>query len=450
MQRFAVIQPLPEVLASRGFEHAGDLPVIMGEGGTKFDPDANEFLYERCLGYWPPVVGGQQPPVTPRSQRTYAHALADFLSYAATRNLDLTTIDYVRHVYGRYQSEMLSGTWSVSKRALSPNTVNARVDRACEYLTWLGDKGRRSQFLVPTEEVEVEFGSPRSASSATRTVHSRKGRARRRRKELRLPTDRELGAWLADLERRHGSAVALACELVLQTAIRKAELIGWRVDTIPRSERDWAIANPTARPEDQHIVVTICYGAKGGISGVVDGDKLGPEREILVPLTLARRLREYQQKARGRALLELKKQFKGAELAKHMSNPHLFLDERTGLPINYDRVTNCWRNVDALPFKGWSPHGGRHWWSCMKLWRQLKLMEADLKARGEGAGRSLMVMAGDIIDLEIKPQLGHVDRATTLRYIRWVARQFGVALPTRYADHLEATDDTTETTGAEH
>ena len=101
MQRFAVIQPLPEVLASRGFEHAGDLPVIMGEGGTKFDPDANEFLYERCLGYWPPVVGGQQPPVTPRSQRTYAHALADFLSYAATRNLDLTTIDYVRHVYGK-------------------------------------------------------------------------------------------------------------------------------------------------------------------------------------------------------------------------------------------------------------------------------------------------------------------------------------------------------------
>jgi hypothetical protein len=86
----------------------------------------------------------------------------------------------------------------------------------------------------------------------------------------------------------------------------------------------------------------------------------------------------------------------------------------------------------------------------MKLWRQLKLMEADLKARGEGAGRSLMVMAGDIIDLEIKPQLGHVDRATTLRYIRWVARQLGVALPTRYADHLEATDDTMETTGAEH
>lgn len=449
MQRFAAILPQAERLAAMGYPHAADLPVIMGDGGTRFDADANEFLYERCLGYWPPAVGGQQPPVTPRSQRTYAHALADFLSYAWKRNLDLKKIDYVRHIYGRYQSEMLSGTWSATERALSPSTVNARVDRACEYLTWLADKGRRSQFLVPTEDREISVGSPRSTGSATRTVRARQGRARRRRKNLRLPTDQELGLWLSDLERRHGAAMALSCELVLQTAIRKAELIGWRVDTIPQREADWDIVNPTARPEDQNIAVTICYGTKGGKFGTVDGDKLGPEREILVPLTLARRLREYHDKARRRSLLVLKARFKGAELARHMSNPHLFLDERTGLPIGYDRVTNCWRNVDALPFKGWSPHGGRHWWACMKLWRELKLMEADLKARGEGAGRSLIVMANDIIRLEIKDQLGHLDLATTQIYIRWVARQLGVALPTRYADYLAASDDTAEPTGTE-
>lgn len=232
--------------------------------------------------------------------------------------------------------------------------------------------------------------------------------------------------------------MALACELVLQTAIRKAELIGWRVDTIPRSEADWVIVNPTARPEDQNIVVTISFGTKGGKFGEADGDKIGPEREILVPLTLARRLRDYHDKARRRSLLMLKSGFKGAELARRMSDPHLFLDERTGLPISYDRVTNCWRNVEALPFRGWSPHGGRHWWACMKLWRELKLMEADLKARGEGAGRSLIAMATDIIRLEIKDQLGHLDLETTQRYIRWVARQLSVALPMSYADHLDS------------
>jgi integrase len=438
MQRFAAIQPQADALAAMGYPHAADLPVIMGNGGTRFDADANEFLYERCLGYWPPVVGGQQPPVTPSSQRTYAQALADFLSYACTRNLDLKKIDYVRHIYGRYQSEMLAGTWSVTSCALSPSTVNARVDRACEYLSWLADKGRRMSFSVPTEDRDLHFGSASSTGSATRTVRARKGRARQRRKDLQLPTDRQLGLWLSDLERRHGSAMALASELVLQTAIRKAELIGWRVDTIPRREADWVIVNPTARPEDQNIVVTIRYGTKGKKFGEVDGDKIGPEREILVPLTLARRLRDYHHKARRRSLLVLKAGFKGAELARRMSDPHLFLDERTGLPIGYDRVTNCWRNVDALPFKGWSPHGGRHWWACMKLWRELKLMEADLKSRGDGAGRSLIAMATDIIRLEIKDQLGHLDLATTQGYIRWVARQLSVALPTSYANYLDS------------
>ena len=439
MEKFFAVKTNAEVLAAKGFSHAGSLPVIMGNGGTKYHADANEFLYERCLGYWPPEVESQQPPVTPRSQQTYAEGLADFLSYASTRALDLTTIDYVRHIYGRYQSEMLAGTWSTKARPLSPSTVNARVDRACEYLAWLSFKGRREQFVVPTQELTVHVESSRLTRSATRMVRARKGRTRQRRKELQTPTDQQLGLWLGNVERRHGSAIALAFELVLQTAIRKAELIGWRIDTIPRSPTEWVIANPTARTEDQNIIVTIRYGTKGGNFGLIDGDKLGPERDILVPLTLAYRLHDYREKDRRRALLKLRPKFKGIELARHMSDRHLFLDERTGLPIGYDRVTNCWRNVDALPFRGWSPHGGRHWWACMKLWRELKLMEADLKARGDTAGRSLIAMATDIIRLEIKDQLGHLDIETTHLYIRWVARQLSVALPTNYAEYLQST-----------
>lgn len=441
MQDFTAIQPDAEALTGKGFPHAASLPIIMRDGGTRYDPDANEFLYERCLGYWPPSIDGQQPPLTPSSQQAYAQALADFLSYASKRNIDLSEIDYVLHIYGRYQPEMLTGTWSVTGRALSPATVNARVDRGCEYVAWLAYKGRRKPFVVPTENVAVDFGSHRLPRSATRMVRARKGRARPRRKDLQLPTDQQLGAWLVDIERRHGPALALACELVLQTAVRKAELIGWRVDTIARHKAEWVIANPTARPEDQNIVVTIRYGTKGGIFGVVDGDKLGPERAILVPLPLAHRLHEYCERARRRALLKLKERFKGDELARRISDPHLFLDERTGLAIGYDRVTNCWRNVDALPFKGWSPHGGRHWWACMKLWRELKLMEADLRARGDATGHSLIALATDIIRLEIKDQLGHLDLGTTHRYIRWVARQLSVALPTSYAEYMQSTDD---------
>jgi integrase len=441
MQQFAVVLPDPVALAAKGFAHASHLPVIFKDGGTKYDRDSNEFLYERCLGYWPPSVDGQSPPVTPKSQRTYGYALADFLTYAAKRAIDLTKADYVMHIYGRYQPEMLAGTWSASGRPLSPNTVNPRVDRACEYLAWLAFKGRRQHFVVPTRDVDVSISSPNSTRSDVQTVRARKGRARSRRSDLQLPTDEELGRWLADVERRHGPTLALAFELILQTAIRKAELVGWRVDTIPRDPSRWVIVNPTARPEDQNISVSIRFGTKGGNFGVDGSDKIGPERDILVPLTLARRLHEYRENSRRRSLMKLKVQHKGTELAKRMGDPHLFLDERSGEPVDYDRVTNCWRNVEALPFGGWSPHGGRHWWACMKLWRSLKMREAELKSRGEMAGEALISMATDIIRLEIKDQLGHVDLATTHRYIRWVARQLSVALPTTYAKYMQAADD---------
>ena len=69
------------------------------------------------------------------------------------------------------------------------------------------------------------------------------------------------------------------------------------------------------------------------------------------------------------------------------------------------------------------------------------MREAELKSRGEMAGQALIAMATDIIRLEIKDQLGHVDPATTHRYIRWVARQLSVALPTTYAKYMQAAND---------
>lgn len=440
MQRYSVVRPLAEVLASKGYEHAAALPILLKDGGTRYDPDSNEFLFERCLGYWPQGRDGQRPSVTPMSQSTYAHALADFLSYAAIRKIDVADADYVRHVYGRYQSEMLAGTWSSDGEPLSESTVNSRVDRACEYLAWLAYKGRRPNFLVPTRDFELKLGSDKRSHSDVRLIKSRDGRAQTRRKDLRLPTDQELGKWLASVDRRHGAELVLAFELILQTAIRKAELIGWRIDTIPRSEADWTVANPTALPEDQSIIVSIRYGTKGRMFGEDAGDKIGPRRDILVPLVLARRIQEYRDTARRRALVKLAARFKGAELARRMSDPHLFLDSRTGEPLDYDRVTNCWRNVAALPFRGWSPHGGRHWWACMKLWRGLKARELELKSRGELSEQSLLALGTDIIRLEITDQLGHVDLATTHRYVRWVAFQLGVALPTTYAAYMEAED----------
>lgn len=440
MRPYTVVQPDPQKLSEAGFGSAIDVPVIFARG-SKYHEEANEFLYERCLGYWPPCPLGQEIPVTRASALTYARDLANVCEYLDARKIALSQAEYVTDLIGRYQKEMVAGSWSSYGKPLADTTINARVSRGRELLQWMADKGRRSAFHVPCHDATVYRGSAfDSHGHRGTTVSVPSGQIAVRPKALHLPTDQKLGIWLNGVHLSFGKTIALAVETVLHTALRKAELVGLRLDSIPRNPDEWEIVNPLAAPESQNILISVRYGTKGRQYGWDSGDKIGPTRQILVPLQLAKQIHEYIENDRPRALQKLFASYSGAALRAKLNDPHLFLDERNGEALSYSRFTHCWRSAPNIPCIGWSPHRGRHWWACMVLWRGIKEREAEIRARGESAGHHLILLGTQILQLEVQDQLGHLSANTTRRYIAWVSRQLSVALPKKYAEYMASAD----------
>lgn len=84
---------------------------------------------------------------------------------------------------------------------------------------------------------------------------------------------------------------------------------------------------------------------------------------------------------------------------------------------------------------GGPPHDGRHWWACSVLWRELRNHSIVGQLSNETATAVLDSTALGIIRLQIQPQLGHVDEATTMLYLRWVRDMVGLPVS------LDAEDD---------
>ncbi len=109
------------------------------------------------------------------------------------------------------------------------------------------------------------------------------------------------------------------------------------------------------------------------------------------------------------------------ELAK--ANPRqLFLSDSNGLPIQHHTLYDAWTNVSYLPFEGWSPHGGRHYWACNTLLTSIKKIAVALGSELNMTTSSNWITgcANDTVMMVIKPQLGHVGAATTEQYLKWV------------------------------
>lgn len=153
----------------------------------------NGYLVDRGLGLWDAASrgradsGGRIP--SEQTMRNYAQWLANFLEWADLRGVDILTCSYVTHVAGWYQKEMLEGLWSRTGKGLSANTVNLRVQQACDFLTWMSDKGKRGAFLVPVTERVVSIGSTRRQLQALHgATTGRSFFATRKRKCWRKPS----------------------------------------------------------------------------------------------------------------------------------------------------------------------------------------------------------------------------------------------------------------------
>lgn len=430
-----------DLTTQAGFGKVAHLPCIF-DNRPGYHRLSSQYLIDRGLGLWSPKTrGGAQRVERPSAQtiKNYADWLANFLEWAEVRGVDLATCDYTEHLHDRYQAEMLKGIWSRDNSPLSPNTINPRVQQACDFLTWMADKGHREPFGIPTETVRRRFG--RSTSSVGHRSHDvvvRKGKVRKNKRRLRMPTDVEVGAWLKRVYAEFGDAKGLMCEMVLLTALRREEVSCWRMDTLPEHRRDWHISNPLAPREDQRVLVEVKYGTKGTNYGEDHGDKVGPARSIWVPLVFAERLDEYRNKHRNAAL---KKWVKSAptlaeQRERAKDTVHLFLDEETGERIKAKRLYEAWTGVD-LPFDGWSPHLGRDWWACSTLWKEMKKHDHIRTLDASTATALLESTAMSIIRLQIQPQLGHAHDSTSMIYLQWIADMVGVNLSIRYDQDLD-------------
>lgn len=368
------------------------------------------------------MLGNKIP--TAKSMKTYADWLVNFLEWADRRNIDLLACDYATHVNGMYQEEMLKGYWSHRGNELSPNTVNARVNQACDFLNWMVHTGKRSApYRIPTSTITIQIGSATSAAGYMGKVNeSRKGKVKQKQRHIQMPTRAQMRTWLAEVHSNNDRAIGLMCETIVRSGMRREEVVCLRVDTLPLERGKWLVVNGHEAPENQQVRISIKYGTKGQVYGVDHGDEVGPERTLLIPLTLAEAWHDYRSNERVSAFGQWVKGFRGAAWATRASDSvHLFL-RPDGARYKGKKLYDGWKKAKSPLAKTarWSPHVGRHWWACMVLWEELKKYETITDLNSETKAALVGDAALSIIRLQIQPQLGHADTQTTMLYLRWV------------------------------
>lgn len=410
------------------------LPFIL-DSELRYHRDANAYLIDRGLGF--PVGEAQgrffsrRIPAL-RSMKNYAAWLSNFLEWADTRRVSLESCDYGKHIAGRYQKEMMKGVWSDSGSPLLPTTVNPRVDQACDFLLWMISTGRRkTPFVVPYSKVKIPLDiSIDSSSGSTKEVSVRQGKVKRKSSALIMPSDEQVLKWLGQIRELKGYTVWLMCYTVLVTAMRREEVVCLRTDSLPMNPSTWKIVNPQAPEHRRNVRIAIKYGTKGPDLGEDHGDKIGPSRDILIPLTLANLWHEYRKNQRAQAFGKAMRNVRGrAERdARSRSAVHLFLRDDDGERFKGEKFGKDWAAA-PMPFgEGdhgdgavqWSPHSGRHWWACSTLWRELKKYDNVSHPTNETIAALIENSALSIIRLQIQPQLGHSNKETTMLYLKWV------------------------------
>lgn len=169
------------------------------------------------------------------------------------------------------------------------------------------------------------------------------------------------------------------------------------------------------------------------VYGEDQGDKIGPEGDILLPMAMALKLHDYRQKVRPKALTIRLRKAKNVSEAEVMRNSavHLFLKPATGERYTGQKIYDFWTSSYAQRPRGWSPHLARDFWACSTLWKHLEeqksLVESALGSKADPS--VLKILALDIegfIQKTIQRQLRHISRDTTMIYLQWVSDRLGV------------------------
>jgi integrase len=393
---------------------------------------ASRYLVERAVHGWVPEHRkgfGAKTHLARKSLKTYAEALIDFLQYSDRFKVNLKTCGYSKDIFNGYQKRMLAGNWPLTDKGVHGSTPESRVQQACEYLSWMAEKGFREPFQIPYESVSVNLLGHHHAAwnSSTKVTRARVGRLQRHETALTMPTDEAVRSWLREIRTRYEPVWELMCESVPLTAMRREEIVCLRVDSLPEDKKLWRIPNIFAPETHQKVLISIVYGCKGPDYGVDrHGDKIGKERTIEVPLPLANKWHEYRRTSRNEAFAKWMAGSNGSARKRRAEQcVHLFLDPTTGARITGKRLYDIWTSVERP--HGWHPRAGRHWWACSTLWRAVSKWLGP-NSRAVITDDMTDQISLNVIDLVIRPQLGHTSKETTMIYLRWVRSMVSIPL----------------------
>jgi integrase len=421
--------PDSALMEAAGYGSVKDVPCVFDSEWLLHDA-ATSYLIDRALKQFSArnpsgsAAAGTTLP-TERSLASFGNWLVDHLDWCEHSGRDWRTLTYANDIVNGYQQDMETGLWSRDQRPLSPSTINSRGDEASLFHRWAASRGLRSDFEVATT-VKRRRADRGNSSDGHRTVETevRDGRVKKKPKVLRLPTDSEIEKWHKNILVKTGFTKALMCELIIKTGVRLEEACRWQIDTLPLESSDWIMA-----PGSEYVQVTLTHGTKGSKRPGERGELLGPGRAIKMPIELARRIDSYRQFQRvaNRSIYARKLRDSAQRKDAARQNPRqLFLSDHTGQPVSRQRLYEAWVEKGGIPFKGWSPHGGRHFTACKLI---IGAVERTRKALSGPNPTSLTPnwltgCASDAILLEVRPQLGHVDKETSEMYLVWLAGAF--------------------------
>lgn len=421
--------PEKEQMLEAGFQDLSGVPFVLRDDWSYHD-EASWFIRDRALLAYKPGLdsiaaqaSGKYP--TRKSLEAFGRSVINFLEWCEARHVRWQDVEFTSHLINGYQAEMMRGSWSSSGNKLNPNTVNGRVSEALHFLDWAGQRGLREHFQVLTVTKNIVVPTHRNTHGhQAMQKEVRAGRVRPNPSTLRLPTDEEVKAWHRSVTIESGFTKGLMCEVILKTAIRREEVSQWRVDTLPIDRADWQVRG-------DNVTVAIMYGTKGGKDEDEEGLEYGPSRSITFPLSLAERLAHYREFVRpvnwSKYVRAAKTDVERRERRRNQPK-RLFLSDAIGRPVTASRLYEAWVHASRCPFPGWSPHGGRHYWACKTLIKAIERHRLAVEgSAGELSALSPTWITGcatDTLMLEIRPQLGHIDLATTEMYIQWVTQTY--------------------------
>ncbi len=380
-----------------------DVPVAF-LSGSRYPRELNQYLRELAVGNWHPsklpasidgAFGRETSLLSFDTLEQYARRILNFLEWTEAAGIDWRACTYMQHLVKGYQSAMQKGRWAVHRKPLQPSTINGRVSAASNFQRWAAERNLRGPYSEKRRAVA------RRHHDHAGSAHMRLGYVRQAPAALRLPTAAETSTWLNRVRARFGATKALMCELVIRTAVRRREAVEWSRAYMPTAPAQGKLVG-------DFVMVHL-----------TEGTKYSKPRDIRVELDFAAHLYRYQ------TVGNLKAKSKNSQDAG--THQRIFLSEDTGKPISSQVFYEAWTGVE-LPFQGWSPHAGRHYWACTTLLRHLELqtIRAGLLLK-QMPDAWVHEVGRTAIQTIISPQLGHCDESTTLRYLTWLEQHMSVA-----------------------